>query len=72
MNGFDEYMQSLNPYKNERNPWFREFWEKSFGCKVSQPGKEIACPLNTQSLSKKSGYIQDSKVRFIFINFVGL
>ncbi|XP_050297132.1 metabotropic glutamate receptor 5-like isoform X2 [Anthonomus grandis grandis] len=31
---FDEYYSSLKPETNTRNPWFREFWEKKFKCKL--------------------------------------
>ncbi|XP_036142893.1 metabotropic glutamate receptor isoform X2 [Monomorium pharaonis] len=30
--GFDEYMESLTPANNRRNPWFGEYWEEVFGC----------------------------------------
>lgn len=29
---FDQYFNSLNPYTNTRNPWFKEFWSKTFDC----------------------------------------
>lgn len=30
MPGFDEYMMSLTPENNLRNPWFDEYWQASF------------------------------------------
>ncbi|KAL6260303.1 hypothetical protein P5V15_007835 [Pogonomyrmex californicus] len=30
--GFDNYMASLTPENNRRNPWFGEYWEEVFGC----------------------------------------
>lgn len=33
---FDEYMQRLTPARNARNPWFDEFWEDFFGCKLAR------------------------------------
>lgn len=30
--GFDEYMMSLTPERNVRNPWFEQYWEDTFGC----------------------------------------
>lgn len=32
MPGFDQYMMSLTPENNARNPWFEEYWEEIFGC----------------------------------------
>lgn len=31
---FDDYYFALNPFENQRNPWFREFWEDKFHCKM--------------------------------------
>lgn len=30
--GFDEYMMSLTPETNLRNPWFEQYWEDTFDC----------------------------------------
>ncbi|GAB1869692.1 Metabotropic glutamate receptor [Camponotus japonicus] len=32
--GFDEYMASLTPDNNRRNPWFGEYWKEVFGCNL--------------------------------------
>ncbi|KAF8782187.1 metabotropic glutamate receptor 3-like isoform X2 [Argiope bruennichi] len=32
LEGFDEYFKSLDPNRNDRNPWFKEFWENQFNC----------------------------------------
>lgn len=29
---FDEYMMSLTPETNDRNPWFEQYWEDTFDC----------------------------------------
>ncbi|EDS30958.1 conserved hypothetical protein [Culex quinquefasciatus] len=31
---FDKYYFSLNPFTNKRNPWFQEFWETKFNCRL--------------------------------------
>lgn len=31
---FEEYYYDLKPKTNKRNPWFNEFWEKNFKCKL--------------------------------------
>uniref|UniRef100_A0A8C8YY07 Glutamate metabotropic receptor 2 n=1 Tax=Prolemur simus TaxID=1328070 RepID=A0A8C8YY07_PROSS len=33
---FASYFQSLDPWNNTRNPWFREFWEQRFRCSFRQ------------------------------------
>ncbi|XP_041533491.1 metabotropic glutamate receptor 2 isoform X2 [Microtus oregoni] len=33
---FASYFQSLDPWNNSRNPWFREFWEERFQCSFRQ------------------------------------
>ncbi|CAH0562056.1 unnamed protein product [Brassicogethes aeneus] len=68
--GFDEYMMSLTPENNTRNPWFEQYWEDTFGCVL-----EKNVPLETNStfnvcdmnlrLSQSVGYEQESKVQFV-------
>uniref|UniRef100_A0A8C6FVR4 Glutamate metabotropic receptor 2 n=1 Tax=Moschus moschiferus TaxID=68415 RepID=A0A8C6FVR4_MOSMO len=36
INDFASYFQSLDPWNNSRNPWFREFWEQRFRCSFRQ------------------------------------
>ncbi|XP_077995848.1 uncharacterized protein LOC144449214 [Glandiceps talaboti] len=31
---FEEYMESLTPISNTRNPWFRSLWETIFDCRL--------------------------------------
>ncbi|KAL6106846.1 grm3 [Pungitius sinensis] len=35
---FNRYFLSLNPVKNHRNPWYREFWEQRFQCSLGGGG----------------------------------
>ncbi|KAL6464339.1 hypothetical protein MHYP_G00266560 [Metynnis hypsauchen] len=35
---FEDYFTKLTPELNTRNPWFREFWEHKFGCRLHEPG----------------------------------
>ncbi|XP_044256877.1 metabotropic glutamate receptor [Tribolium madens] len=68
--GFDEYMMSLTPETNLRNPWFEQYWEDTFDCIL-----EKNVPLITHTnfnvckpelrLSQKVGYEQESKVQFV-------
>lgn len=36
---FDSYYFALSPLTNTRNPWFQEFWENKFGCRM--PSNEL-------------------------------
>ena len=29
-------MNRLTPFNNLRNPWFRDYWQESFGCRIPQ------------------------------------
>ncbi|KAF7270842.1 hypothetical protein GWI33_016204 [Rhynchophorus ferrugineus] len=35
VDSFDKYYLSLRPDMNSRNPWFNEFWETQFRCKLN-------------------------------------
>lgn len=34
LQSFDDYYFKLDPFENDRNPWFKEFWENKFDCKM--------------------------------------
>lgn len=34
--GFDDYMISLTPSNNLRNPWYGDFWQEIFNCVLPQ------------------------------------
>ncbi|XP_067125897.1 metabotropic glutamate receptor 1-like isoform X1 [Centruroides vittatus] len=63
---FDSYYFNLTPYNNNRNPWFKEFWEHRFNC--SLPDRKHKSKYNrtctgSESLSEK--YKQDTKMAFV-------
>lgn len=66
--GFDDYMASLTPDKNRRNPWFAEYWEEVFGCVLKKPPPAslngTVCSSNLR-LTAATGYEQESKVQFV-------
>ncbi|XP_043493444.1 metabotropic glutamate receptor isoform X2 [Polistes fuscatus] len=78
---FDEYMASLTPENNYRNPWFNEYWEEVFGCvlnentKTRDPIVHTTMPPPTNGVRKicnpelrlttSRGYEQESKVQFV-------
>ncbi|XP_043264980.1 metabotropic glutamate receptor [Colletes gigas] len=65
--GFDEYMASLTPDTNRRNPWFGEYWEEVFGCvpkRYATAQNATVCTPNLR-LNAATGYEQESKVQFV-------
>ncbi|RWS06043.1 metabotropic glutamate receptor-like protein, partial [Dinothrombium tinctorium] len=72
---FDKYMKSLTPFNNKRNPWFKEYWEDTFECKLPSEDEEDAsfnveryenvtmCSPNIRI--DESVYNQESKVQFV-------
>lgn len=61
---FDRYFQSLSPYNNRRNPWFKDFWEQKFQCNLQnrKPHKK-AC--DKHFTINSSNYEQESKIMFV-------
>uniref|UniRef100_A0A8C5VMT4 Glutamate metabotropic receptor 2 n=1 Tax=Microcebus murinus TaxID=30608 RepID=A0A8C5VMT4_MICMU len=55
---FASYFQSLDPWNNTRNPWFREFWEQRFRCSFRQ--RDCAA----HSL-RSVPFEQESKIMFV-------
>lgn len=72
---FDDYVSRLTPDSNSRNPWFREYWEQVFSCRLPHTtlmsdawlGVRGAHPLCPPDLRITSGakYTQESKVQFV-------
>ncbi|XP_028305418.1 metabotropic glutamate receptor 3 isoform X2 [Gouania willdenowi] len=62
---FNNYFLSLNPYKNHRNPWFKEFWEQRFQCSLGL-GETPHHPLCDPNLTMdKSSFEPESKIMFV-------
>ncbi|XP_018419908.1 PREDICTED: metabotropic glutamate receptor 2 isoform X4 [Nanorana parkeri] len=55
---FPKYFQSLHPFNNTRNPWFREFWENKFHCRLDT----LDCTRHTLQEVK---FEQESKIMFV-------
>ncbi|XP_032380406.1 metabotropic glutamate receptor 3 isoform X2 [Etheostoma spectabile] len=73
---FNRYFLSLNPVKNHRNPWYREFWEQRFQCSLGGVGAgggeggiglgETSLPPCDMDLSMdKSNFEPESKIMFV-------
>lgn len=61
---FDRYFQSLNPYNNHRNPWFRDFWEQKFQCSLQNKHNHRR-PCDKHLAIDSSNYEQESKIMFV-------
>ncbi|XP_077291377.1 metabotropic glutamate receptor 5-like isoform X2 [Arctopsyche grandis] len=69
---FDDYYFGLKPSTNDRNPWFNEFWQSKFSCKMPDVNDEssgIKSDIYNQSCTGDEGlrmkYKQDSKMSFV-------
>nr|XP_057943509.1 metabotropic glutamate receptor 5-like [Doryrhamphus excisus] len=64
---FDDYYLKLKPHSNLRNPWFPEFWQHRFQCKLRGHPQESAT-YNRSCSSRESlrhQYAQDTKMGFV-------
>ncbi|CAH2225555.1 metabotropic glutamate receptor 5 isoform X3 [Pelobates cultripes] len=64
---FDDYYLQLRPETNLRNPWFHEFWQHRFQCRLKGYSQENLKYNKTCSgrLTLRSQYVQDSKMGFV-------
>ncbi|XP_042564575.1 metabotropic glutamate receptor 5-like [Clupea harengus] len=64
---FDEYYLKLRPENNQRNPWFPEFWQHRFHCRLK--GHPQDNPKYNRTCSKRDSlrqqYAQDTKMGFV-------
>ena len=61
---FDNYFQSLHLNNYTANPWFHEYWETFFNCTLRNETGLRRCEIEKQSISRKSGYLQNTFVPF--------
>ncbi|NXU37375.1 GRM5 protein, partial [Drymodes brunneopygia] len=64
---FDDYYLQLRPETNHRNPWFQEFWQHRFQCRLEgfpqeNPKYNKTC---TSQMTLRTQHIQDSKMGFV-------
>ncbi|XP_019715114.1 glutamate receptor, metabotropic 5a [Hippocampus comes] len=64
---FDDYYLKLKPDTNLRNPWFPEFWQHRFQCKLRGVPQESTAYNRTCSWreSLRHQYAQDTKMGFV-------
>uniref|UniRef100_A0AAY4DBE7 Metabotropic glutamate receptor 5 n=1 Tax=Denticeps clupeoides TaxID=299321 RepID=A0AAY4DBE7_9TELE len=64
---FDEHYLKLRPENNQRNPWFPEFWQHRFHCRLK--GHPQESPKYNRTCSKRDSlrqqYAQDTKMGFV-------
>ena len=55
---FDDYFKTLNPDNKMKNPWFLEYWEKTFGCRWSNTsvGDDIQLCDRNDVIGEKNGH----------------
>ncbi|CAL1298592.1 unnamed protein product [Larinioides sclopetarius] len=72
--GFDEYFKSLTPENNaESNPWFPEYWEEHFSCKLqdfyvtpyNQKFHKWCQEMTDPKISESNGYRQMPALHFV-------
>ena len=72
--GFDDYMLSLTPANNQRNPWYGDYWQEVHGCLLPHNAQSTTtsaaasanvsvCPPGLRLTHL--GYEQDSKIQFV-------
>ena len=59
---FESYFMSLNPYNNQRNPWFSEFWEHVFNCSLKNSGRNANLCSGGERIKPGLGYYQTTPV----------
>ncbi|NXY13634.1 GRM5 protein, partial [Atrichornis clamosus] len=64
---FDDYYLQLRPETNHRNPWFQEFWQHRFQCRLKgfpqeNPKYNKTC---TSQMTLRTQHVQDSKMGFV-------
>ncbi|NWR64213.1 GRM1 protein, partial [Bucorvus abyssinicus] len=64
---FDDYYLKLRLDTNTRNPWFPEFWQHRFQCRIpGHPLENLNFQKNcTGNESLEENYVQDSKMGFV-------
>uniref|UniRef100_A0A8C3G1H3 Metabotropic glutamate receptor 1 n=1 Tax=Cyclopterus lumpus TaxID=8103 RepID=A0A8C3G1H3_CYCLU len=62
---FDDYYLNLKPDSNLRNPWFPEFWQHRFQCRLTGHPQESSMYNRTWRESLRHQYAQDTKMGFV-------
>eukprot|EP00066_Takifugu_rubripes_P010614 XP_003978586.1 PREDICTED: metabotropic glutamate receptor 1-like [Takifugu rubripes] len=67
VSSFDDYFLKLRLRTNARNPWFPEFWQHRFQCRLpGHPQENLNYARNCSGYeSLEDNYVQDSKMGFV-------
>ncbi|XP_053701745.1 metabotropic glutamate receptor 1b isoform X2 [Synchiropus splendidus] len=67
VSSFDDYFLKLKLSTNTRNPWFPEFWQHRFQCRLAgHPQENLNYARNCSGYeSLEDNYVQDSKMGFV-------
>ncbi|CAB1415524.1 unnamed protein product [Pleuronectes platessa] len=67
VSSFDDYFLRLRLSTNTRNPWFPEFWQYRFQCRIpGHPQENMNYARNCSGYeSLEDNYVQDSKMGFV-------
>ncbi|KFM58344.1 Metabotropic glutamate receptor 3, partial [Stegodyphus mimosarum] len=70
LTGFDEHFKLLTPENNVENPWFPEFWEEYFKCKLQDfdqtpYNKQFRKWCSEHKISESNGYVQTPALHFV-------
>ncbi|XP_030629139.1 metabotropic glutamate receptor 1b [Chanos chanos] len=67
VSSFDDYFLKLRLNTNTRNPWFAEFWQHRFQCRIpGHPQENSNYKKNCSGYeSLEENYVQDSKMGFV-------
>ena len=66
---FDTYFLKRRPSTNDRNPWFREYWEVIHKCKFPKRNVHMNASMRNctgREVITKSMYQQETKVQFVY------
>ena len=65
---FDRYFMSLNPDNNKRNPWFVEYWQSTFACRLRTDDPDEANATYCSGAERISPvvYKQETKIQFVY------
>lgn len=73
--GFEEYFLRLTPSSNRRNPWFAEYWEDYFRCRMADDLGGVETPFNqnysrtcdviTERQTVDNGFELEAQLQFV-------
>ncbi|GFT71368.1 metabotropic glutamate receptor 7 [Nephila pilipes] len=78
--GFEKYFKSLKVKTNKRNPWFADYWEQTFSCKLPDTlltpsntfvkkecsGDEVLSTVKGLEMDKELMFVSDSVLAFAY------